>query len=118
MTIQRGDVVMARVPHAAGGRGKRRPAVVIQADAYNSTLRHVILAEATSNPRWVGDPACLPIDISTPEGQATGPQQNCVISCLHIVTMYTDRLSAPVGRMSPALMQALDGCLKAALGLP
>jgi hypothetical protein len=35
MKVQRGDVVLTRVPHAAGGRGKKRPAVVVQADRYN-----------------------------------------------------------------------------------
>jgi mRNA-degrading endonuclease toxin of MazEF toxin-antitoxin module len=56
MTVQRGDVVLARVPHTAGTRGKKRPAVVIQANGYNATLRHLVAAEVTSNPRWVSDP--------------------------------------------------------------
>ena len=71
MTVKRGDVVLARVPHAAGTRGKKRPAVVIQSDAYNTALRHVVVAEVTSNPRWLGDPACLAIDVSTREGKAS-----------------------------------------------
>jgi mRNA interferase MazF len=118
MTVKRGDVVLARVPHTAGTRGKKRPAVVIQGDAYNATLRHVVVAEVTSNPRWVGDPACVFIDLATPEGQATGLHQNGVVSCLHLVTMNADRLGPPVGNLSLALMQKLNDCLKAALGLP
>jgi mRNA-degrading endonuclease toxin of MazEF toxin-antitoxin module len=35
MNVQRGDVILTRVPHAAGGHGKKRPAVVVQADVYN-----------------------------------------------------------------------------------
>jgi mRNA-degrading endonuclease toxin of MazEF toxin-antitoxin module len=118
MTVKRGDVVLARVPHTAGTRGKKRPAVVIQSDAYNATLRHVIVAEATSNPRWLADPACLAIDVSSPEGKATGLHKNGVISCLHLVTMGADRLGSPIGSLSPGLLQQLDVCLKAALGLP
>jgi len=118
MTVKRGDIVLARVPHTAGTRGKKRPAVVIQADAYNSTLRHVVVAEATSNPRWVGDPACLFIDVSTPEGQATGLHKNGVISCLHLVTMSADLLGLPIGRLSASLLQQLNDCLKAALAIP
>jgi len=118
MTIQRGDVVLARIPHTAGTRGKRRPAVVIQADAYNATLRHVVVAEVTSNPRWVRDPACAFIDVSTPEGQATGLHQNGVVSCLHLVTMNADRLGPPIGRLAPAFMQKVNDCLKVALELP
>jgi mRNA interferase MazF len=118
MTVKRGDVVLARVPHAAGTRGKKRPAVVIQSDAYNATLRHVVVAEVTSNPRWWGDPACLAIDVSSSEGKSTGLHKNGVISCLHIVTMSADRLGSPIGSLSPAQLRRLDDCLKAALGLP
>ena len=118
MTIQRGDVVLARVPHTAGTRGKRRPAVVVQANSYNAVLRHVIVAEVTSNPRWMNDPACAFIDISTPEGKATGLHQNGVISCFHLVTMNEDRLGPPIGRLSTTILQQVNNCLKAALELP
>jgi len=118
MTVKRGDVVLARVPHLAGTRGKRRPAVVIQSDAYNAALRHVVVAEVTSNPRWFGDAACLAIDVSTSEGQATGLHKNGVVSCLHLVTMSADRLGSRIGSLSSALLRQLDDCLKVALGLP
>lgn len=118
MTLRRSDVVLARVPHTAGTRGKKRPAVVIQGDRYNARLRHVVVAEVTSGPQWAGDPACLFIDITTPEGQATGLHKSGYVSCLHIVTMNLDRLGTPIGRLSPALMQKLNDCLKAALEVP
>jgi mRNA-degrading endonuclease toxin of MazEF toxin-antitoxin module len=118
MTIKRGDVVLARVPHTAGTRGKKRPAVVIQANAYNATLRHVVVAEVTSNPRWASDPACVFIDITTPAGQATGLHQNGAVSCLHVVTMNADRLGSPIGTLSPALQQRVNDALKVALEMP
>jgi mRNA-degrading endonuclease toxin of MazEF toxin-antitoxin module len=118
MTVKRGDVVLARVPHTAGTRGKKRPAVVIQSDTYNAQLRHVIVAEMTSNPRWLGDPACVFIDVTTPEGQATGLHKNGVVSCLHRVTMSADRLDQLIGSLSPALLRQLDDSLKTALELP
>ena len=118
MTLRRGDVVLARVPHTAGTRGKKRPAVILQADGYNAKLRHAIVAEVTSGLQWAGDPACLFIDAATPEGSATGLHKNGFVSCLHLVTMNTDRLGTPIGHLSPALMQQLNDCLKAALDLP
>jgi mRNA-degrading endonuclease toxin of MazEF toxin-antitoxin module len=117
MTFQRGDVILARVPHAAGTRGKKRPAVIVQSDAYNTQLRHAVVAEVTSNPRWIGDPACVVIDLSTPEGQASGLHQDAVVSCFHLVTMSVDRLSPPIGKLSASLLQQLDAGLKVALGL-
>jgi len=118
MTVTRGDVVLARVPHSAGARGKKRPAVLIQANAYNATLRHVVVAEVTSNPRWLNDPACVFIDVTTPEGQATGLHKNGVVSCLHLITMNADRLGSRVGTLSPGLLQRMNDALKVALELP
>jgi mRNA-degrading endonuclease toxin of MazEF toxin-antitoxin module len=118
MTVQRGDIVLARVPHSAGTRGKKRPAVIIQANAYNATLRHIVVAEVTSNPCWVNDPACVFIDVTSPEGQATGLHKNGVVSCLHLVTMNADRLGPPVGTLLPALLQRMNDALKVALDLP
>src|SRR5258708_29726079 len=118
MMLRRGDVGLARFPHAAGGRGKKRPVVVVQADTYNQTLRHAVVAEVTTNLTEASDPANLLIDVSTPDGQVTGLVQDSVVTCLHLVTMTEDRVSKVIGKLSPALLQQLDGCLKVALGLP
>ncbi len=32
--MKRGDVVLVRLPHPSGQRGKKRPAAVVQSDAY------------------------------------------------------------------------------------
>jgi mRNA interferase MazF len=118
MKLNRGDVALARFPHAAGGRGKRRPVVVVQADGYNQKLRHVIVAEVTSNLTVASDPANLLIDVSTPDGQATGLLNTSLVTCLHLVTMSEDRVGKVIGKLSAGLLQKIDGCLKAALGLP
>lgn len=118
MSWQRGDVGLARFPHASGGRGKKRPVVVVQSDAYNQALRHFLVAEVTTNLAAASDPSGLLIEVNTPDGQATGLAQDSVVICLHLATMGGDRIEKAIGRLSPALLTALDGCLKAALGLP
>jgi mRNA-degrading endonuclease toxin of MazEF toxin-antitoxin module len=45
MNLNRGDVVLTRFLHASGARGKKRPALVVQANAYTALLGHVIVAE-------------------------------------------------------------------------
>ena len=117
MNVTRGDVALTRFPHAAGTRGKRRPGVVVQADVYNAKVRHAVVAEITTNLAAANDAACLLIDVSTPDGQATGLTQNSVVGCLFLATVVEDRLTR-IGTMSPALLQRIDDCLKAALGLP
>ncbi len=114
--MRRGDVVLVRIPHPSGQRGKRRPAVVIQADAYAGVIGTVVVAEITSNLSLASDPACLLIQASTPDGKATGLIRDSVISCLVLVTVYADMLD-PLGTLSPSLVQKLNACLKAALDI-
>lgn len=118
MSVARGDVVLARFPHTAGGRGKKRPVVVIQADGYNASLPHVVVAEVTSNLTNLADPAYLHIDISTPDGAATGLLHDSLVSCVLLATIDADRVDRTIGKLSVGLLQKLDACVKAALGLP
>ena len=115
--MKRGDVVMLRVPHASGVRGKKRPAVVVQSDTYCRKLRSLLVAEVTSNLTMANDPACLFIDVATPEGKATGLDCDSVVSCLLLFTVYTDLISQVLGELAPSMMHELDDCQKAALAL-
>jgi mRNA-degrading endonuclease toxin of MazEF toxin-antitoxin module len=116
--VSRGDVVLVRFPHPSGGRGKKRPAVVVQSDAYATVVGTVVVAEVTSNLALASDPACLFIDAATPDGQAAGLTRDSVVSCLILFTVYADTIDQTLGTLSPALAQQLDTCLKAALSLP
>jgi mRNA-degrading endonuclease toxin of MazEF toxin-antitoxin module len=116
--MRRGDVILVRFPHPSGVRGKKRPAVVVQSDSYAGVVSTLVVAEVTKNVTMVGDPACLFIDVGTPEGKTTGLLQSSVVSCLLLATVDADRVAKVMGTLSPLLRQKLDDCLKAALGLP
>jgi mRNA interferase MazF len=116
--MNRGDVLLVRFPHLSGGRGKKRPAVVVQSDVYNTALRTLVVAEVTSNLTRAGDPACLLIDVAPPEGKATGLLTDSVVSCLLMATVKADNVERVIGSLSDALKQKLNNCLKAALELP
>ncbi|MBA3417005.1 MAG: type II toxin-antitoxin system PemK/MazF family toxin, partial [Chloroflexia bacterium] len=105
-------------PHPSGLRGKKRPAVIVQSDAYAGVVGTLVVAEVTSNLTMASDPACLFIDTTTPEGRATGVVRGCVVSCLVLVTVYAETIAQTLGTLSPSMKQRLDGCLKAAMGLP
>jgi mRNA-degrading endonuclease toxin of MazEF toxin-antitoxin module len=113
----RGDVVLVRFPHPSGLRGKKRPAVIVQSDTYSSKISTLVVAEVTSNLTMANDAACLFIDITTPEGRATGVVRDCVVSCLVLVTVYADTIVQTLGALSPSMQKKLDDCLKAAMGL-
>src|ERR1700722_6447415 len=116
--MKRGDPVLVRFPHPSGQRGKKRPAVVVQSDAYTSAVSTVVVAEVTKNLTMKGDTACLFIDVSTPEGKATGLLIDSVVSRLVLGTVFSDSVAQVLGRLSPTLLQKFDNCLKVGLGLP
>lgn len=116
--MKRGDVVLVRFPHPSGLRGKKRPAVVVQSDAYAGTLRTLVVAEVTKNLAMQGDPACLFIDVATPDGRATGLLVDSVVSGLVLDTVYVDTVTQVLGNLTSPLLAELDRCLKAGLGLP
>src|SRR5260370_21643891 len=116
--MKRGDVVLVRFPHPSGQRGKKRPAVVVQSDAYASTVRTVVVAEVTKNLTMKDDPACLFINVSTPEGKPTRLLVYSVVSSLVLDTVYSDTVPQVLGSLSPTLLPKLDDCLQVGLGLP
>lgn len=116
--MTRGDVVLVRVLHASGSRGKKRPVVVIQSDQYLGTLGTIIVAEVTSNLEMADDPACLLIEVNTQDGQATGLLRDSIISGLRLVTVYTTAVDQTMGKLSPAMLIRFEGCLRVAMCLP
>jgi mRNA interferase MazF len=115
--MKRGDVILVRFPHPSGGRGKKRPAVVLQADRYHASLHTVVVAEVTTNLTMANDPACLLIDITTADGQTSGLLRDSVVSCLLIATIKADNVDCVMGTLSDALKQRLSECVKAALDI-
>jgi mRNA-degrading endonuclease toxin of MazEF toxin-antitoxin module len=116
--MNRGEVILVRFPHPSGVRGKKRPAVIVQSDDYAGAVSTLVVAEVTKNLTMAGDPACLFIDVNTPDGKATGLVRDSVVSCLLLVTVYADTVAQVLGTLSPSMKQKLDDCLRAALALP
>jgi mRNA interferase MazF len=115
--MKRGDVVLVRFPHPSGQRGKKRPAVVVQADTYAGRVRTVVVAEVTKNLSMTDDAACLFIDVDPSEGKATGLLVNSVVSSLVFVTVYVDTVVRVLGSLPDSMIQKLNECLKTGLGL-
>jgi mRNA-degrading endonuclease toxin of MazEF toxin-antitoxin module len=63
--MKRGDVILVRFPHPSGVRGKKRPAVVVQSNAYTNAVGTLVVAEVTTNLTMANDPACLFIDVTS-----------------------------------------------------
>lgn len=115
--MKRGDVILVRFPHPSGLRGKKRPALVVQSDLYADTVRTLVVAEITKNLSLARDPACLLIEVNTPDGQACGLLHDSVASCLLLATIDADKVAFVLGSLSPAMVEKLNECLKAALAI-
>src|SRR5262245_3562163 len=118
MPVSRGDVILAYVPNVGGTGGKIRPALVVQSDHNNARLNETLIAPITSNISRVHEPTQLLIDISTPDGAASGLLHPSAVRCERLHTLPQSDVRRVIGRLSDALMQQIDACLKAALGIP
>ena len=112
-----GDVILVRFPHPSGLRGKKRPAVIVQSDAYAGTVPTLVVAEVTKNLTMANDAACLFVDTNTIEGKATGLVRDSVVSCLVLVTVYADTVAKVLGTLSSDMKRQLKDRLKSALEL-
>lgn len=117
MNIQRGDVIKARFPHVAGGRGKKRPVIVVQGDTYNQKLRHAVVVQLTSNLDEKDDPACYFIEANSPEGQSAGLQRDSLVLGYMLATLAEDLVSEQIGSLPEQTMQQIEECIKTALDM-
>jgi len=107
------------VKFSSGPGGKVRPALVVQSDHNNQRLQDTIIAliTRTTHRAQIEAPQLL-IDITTPEGKASGLLQTSAAKCEHLETILQADIQRTIGHLPPSLMQKIDACLRAALGLP
>ncbi len=115
--MNRGDVILAVVPNVGSPGGKKRPALVVQANVNNARLRETIIAAITSNISRVHEPHQLLIEIATPDGAATGLLRDSAVRCERLHCIPQVDVERVIGKLSDALMKQIDECLKAALGI-
>ena len=115
--ICRGDIVIVEILFTDVAGGKKRPAVVVQNDIYNRSIRKTVVAIFTGNLRRQGDPSHLFVDPKTPEGNSSGLTGQSLASCNNLFTVEQARIEQVIGHLSDVLKQKLDDCLKAALGI-
>src|SRR6516164_2681799 len=105
MPLNRGDVVLTFVANVGSPGGKVRPALVVQSDHNNSRLNETIIAAITSNISRVHQPAQLLIDISTPDGVASGLLHNSAVRCERLHSIPQADVRRVIGHLPNALMQ-------------
>jgi mRNA-degrading endonuclease toxin of MazEF toxin-antitoxin module len=118
MSVSRGDIVLVSLPFASGKTVKVRPVLVIQSDHNNRRLVNTLVAAITSNTSRAGhEPTQFLIDISTPDGAASGLRFNSAVSCEFLATIEQTRIGRRLGQLPASSMRRIDACLKASLGI-
>jgi mRNA interferase MazF len=116
MKVSRGEIVLVDYPFSDRTGSKVRPALVVQTDALNQRIDDTILA-AISRSTHRASPTQLFIDLTTPEGRATGLRQNSMIQCENLLTYDRGLIITSIGRLSASQMLQIDQCLRQALSL-
>ena len=98
--------------------GKVRPALVVQSDHNNARLNETMVAAITSNTSRVHEATQLLIDISTPEGAASGLLHDSAVRCERLHSIPQTDVRRVIGHLPDVLMLQVNDCLKAALELP
>ena len=115
---RRGDVVIVAFPFSDGGRGKNRPALVVQGDRNNQRLLNTIVAMITGNVRLAStEPTQLLVDPATPEGQASGLSHPSAVKCENLFTVRQQDILRTLGHLPALTMGRVDDCLRATFEL-
>ncbi|HEX3610269.1 MAG TPA: type II toxin-antitoxin system PemK/MazF family toxin [Sporichthyaceae bacterium] len=114
MTPERGDIWWADLGGPRGSApAKRRPVVIVSADAYNrSALATVVAVVVTTNLRLVG----IPGNVLLPAAE-TGLPQDSAANVSQIATLDRAHLDGRTGTLPARLLDDLDRGLARVLGL-
>lgn len=109
---RRGDVVLVRFPFSSAAGQKDRPGLVISTDIYHDQWDELLVVVLTSKvPR-----APRPTDCLLQDWQAAGLQQPSWIRS-HLATVHRVLLTRKLGNLTSRDLQAVETCLRAAVGL-
>ncbi len=112
--MRRGEIWWADLPAPRGSEpGFRRPALVVQSDAFTaSRLRTVLAVVLTSNIRLAESPG----NVLLPAGE-TGLPRDSVANVTQVVTVDESRLADRAGSVSGRFMSRVEKGLRLVLDL-
>lgn len=115
MPFSRGEVVLVLFPNSDLRTAKRRPALVIQADAIQTGLPQTIVAMISGNLARAGPPFRLSIALSSPEARRTGLRADSVLMLDNLATVLESEIDRTIGIWPD--MDPVNAALRKILGL-
>jgi mRNA interferase MazF len=115
--MRRGDVVIVDFRSISQASGVR-PALVVQNDRDNARMTNTLVAQLTTKLHRAGEDTQHQIDPSHRDWAASGLNRPSAVNCSNLYVVRQANIVRTIGALSPATMKQIDGCLKAALGIP
>ncbi len=110
----RGEVWWAKTPLSGGSR-KRRPFLILSADAFNINERYPkVMAIHLTSLRRVGGPYPWEVELHRGEG---GMPMGSIAKCGEIFTLLKEQFDSRVGMLTAARMHDIERALSVALSL-
>lgn len=114
--MNRGDVVIVEFPYVDGGRGKVRPALIVQNDRDNARLANTVVVMISGNTQHAQEPTQVLVDPSK-DGGLSGLHGPSVVKCCNLFTVRKQDILRHIGKLSDPLQIAVDDALRNALGI-
>jgi mRNA interferase MazF len=111
--MKRGEIVIIDFPFSDQSGRKRRPALVVQADGLNQSLRDTILASISTTAK--GDVTHVLIDPHTEP--SSGLKVASGVRCEKLFVIEQRFIRGSIGELSSKTMSKVDAGLRKALGL-
>jgi mRNA interferase MazF len=96
---KRGDVILALFPDSNLKTAKKRPVLIVQADDLQTNLPQIIVAMVTSNLSRQNHPSRVLIELSTPNGKASGLVSDSVIAADNLATLHEKFIDKKLGNL-------------------
>src|SRR5438045_2155310 len=108
--LKRGDVILVLFPNSDLVTFKRRPALVVQANGFNTGLPQIIIAMITSNLARRGHPSRVFVSLGAPAAEGSGLLTDSVIMTDNLATALDKAVVNKLGQL--VSMEAVDAALK------
>jgi len=112
---KRGDVVLVLFPNSDLVSFKRRPAIVVEANALNTGLAQTVIAMSTSNLARKGHPSRAFISLNSQMAKEAGLRTDSIVMTDNLATILDKAIVARLGHIPE--MTAIDNALRATLAI-
>jgi mRNA interferase MazF len=115
MKCNRGDIVLVLFPDSNLRTAKRRPTLVVQADALNTGIPQTVVAMISSNTSRGGHPSRIVISPNSREGSTSGLKTDSVILTDNLATIFDHEIDRVIGSLTD--LEPVNAALRHTLGL-